>query len=220
MSLCHGIDLWRCNRVIRCSVMPENPSQDNRTSHRSRHGEHRKSLRKRWPNVTSRGVAHRDPWSPGKTPTFDGGVVTVCWTISFFVVFERWVGGREKCRSILHVSPCVVPMFGTTCLKLPPRPRTVLLVQRFIFVAPGDGPALPEVHREILSRVGRGSLDLVLFACGLLVLPCASGLLGPAAAGWCSCTLSLSVRGKPAPGGVSPSHPPPWLGQAAAWRCS
>ena len=46
------MDLWRCNRVSRCSVMPESPSQDNRTSHHSRHGEHRKSLRKRWPMVT------------------------------------------------------------------------------------------------------------------------------------------------------------------------
>ena len=46
------MDKWRCNRVSRCSVMPESPSQDNRTSHHSRHGEHRKSLRKRWPMAT------------------------------------------------------------------------------------------------------------------------------------------------------------------------
>jgi hypothetical protein len=31
--------------------MPESPLQDYRTSHHSRHGEHRKSLRKRWPMV-------------------------------------------------------------------------------------------------------------------------------------------------------------------------
>jgi hypothetical protein len=52
MSLRHGMDLWRCNRVSRCSVMRESPSQDNRTSHWSRHGEHQKSLWKRWPMVT------------------------------------------------------------------------------------------------------------------------------------------------------------------------
>jgi hypothetical protein len=57
------MDLWRCNRVSRCSVMPESPSQDhdNRTSHHSRHGEHRKSLRKRRPMVTFCSKHKNDP---------------------------------------------------------------------------------------------------------------------------------------------------------------
>ena len=46
------MDLWRCNRVIRCSVTPESPSLHNRTSHCSSHDEHRKPLRKRWPMMT------------------------------------------------------------------------------------------------------------------------------------------------------------------------
>jgi hypothetical protein len=46
------MDLWRCNRVIHCSVLPEKPSQNYRTSHWSRRGEHQKSPRKRWPMVT------------------------------------------------------------------------------------------------------------------------------------------------------------------------
>ena len=55
------MDLWRSNRVIRCSVMPESPSQDNRTSHRSSHGEHRKPLRKRWPMMTLCSKHKNDP---------------------------------------------------------------------------------------------------------------------------------------------------------------
>jgi hypothetical protein len=62
-------DVWRCktcNRVSRCTVimcpMPESPSQDNRTSHHSTHGDHRKSLRKRWPMVTLCSKHKNDPF--------------------------------------------------------------------------------------------------------------------------------------------------------------
>jgi hypothetical protein len=67
----HGMDVWRCNRVIRCSVMPESPSQDNRTSHRLRHGEHRKSLRKRWPIATLCSKHKNDP-SKGEDSILNG----------------------------------------------------------------------------------------------------------------------------------------------------
>jgi hypothetical protein len=60
MSLRHGMDSWH---VICCSLRPESPSQDNRTSHWSRHGpdEHWKSLRKRWPMVTLCSKHKNDP---------------------------------------------------------------------------------------------------------------------------------------------------------------
>jgi hypothetical protein len=41
--------------------MRKSPSQDNQTSHRSRHGKHRKSLQKRWPMVTLCSKHKKDP---------------------------------------------------------------------------------------------------------------------------------------------------------------
>ncbi len=55
------MDLWHCNRVSRCSALPQSPSLDNQTSQLSRHGEHRKSLRKRWQMVTLCSNHKNDP---------------------------------------------------------------------------------------------------------------------------------------------------------------
>ncbi len=61
------ITLWNGLMALQssqsCSVMPESQSQDNRTSphSESRHGEHRKSLRKRWPMVTLCSKHKNDP---------------------------------------------------------------------------------------------------------------------------------------------------------------
>jgi hypothetical protein len=56
--ICHYVMEWTYGVAIEsfaallCQKLAERPSQDNRTSHQSRHGEHQKSLWKRWPMAT------------------------------------------------------------------------------------------------------------------------------------------------------------------------
>jgi hypothetical protein len=52
---------WTNGVAIGSVAAPESPSQDNRTSHHSRHCEHQKSLRKRWPMATLCSKHKNDP---------------------------------------------------------------------------------------------------------------------------------------------------------------